>query len=105
GDTEILRVNGDGTTTKIYSCDVFESCAAIGFTKDNKKAYLQTNKGSLDLIELQTLDIETGATAKGEGDPLGKVDQGGVSFSDLTHDIIATTYEEDRARIVWHDKT
>lgn len=105
GDTEILRVNGDGTTTKIYSCDVFESCAPIGFTKDNKKAYIQTNKGDLDLIELQTLDIETGATAKAEGDPLGKVDQGNVSFSEVTNDLIATTYEDDRVRIVWHDKS
>jgi dipeptidyl aminopeptidase/acylaminoacyl peptidase len=104
GDTEILRVNSDGTTTKIYSCTVFESCTPIGFTKDNKKAYIQTNKGDLDLIELQTLDLETGATQKVESDPLGKVDQGSVTFSELTHDIIATTYEDDRIRFVWHNK-
>ncbi|MFL6373778.1 MAG: S9 family peptidase [Pyrinomonadaceae bacterium] len=104
GDTEFLRVNADGTTTKIYSCDIFESCGPVGFTKDNKKAYIQTNKGSLDLTELDTLDLDTGSTAKVESDPLGKVDLGDVSFSDVTHDLIATTYEDDRVRTVWHDK-
>src|SRR5690349_14726070 len=29
GDTEILRVNADGSTTKIYSCDVFETCSPL----------------------------------------------------------------------------
>ncbi len=104
GDTEILKVNADGSTAKIYSCDVFESCSPIGFTKDNKKAYLQTNKGNLDLIELQTLDLETGTTEKVEGDPLGKVDLGDVTFSEVTRGIVATTYEDDRVRVVWHDK-
>ena len=105
GDTEIVRINADGSTKKIYDCNIFESCSPVGFTKDNKKAYIQTNKGSLDLIELQLLDLETGATTRVEGDPLAKVDLGNVSFSDRTNDIIATTYEDDRVRIVWHDKT
>ena len=104
GDTEFLRVNADGTTTKIYSCDIFESCGPVGFTRDNKKAYIQSNKGNLDLTELDTLDLDTGATTKVEGDPMGKVDLGNVSFSEVTHDLIATTYEDDRVRIVWHDK-
>ncbi len=105
GDTEILRVNADGTTTKIYDCNLFETCSVIGFSKDNKQAYLQTNKGdNLDLIELQLLDVATGKTTKVESDPLGKVDQGDVSFSEVTNDLIATTYEDDRVRIVWHDK-
>ena len=105
GDTEILRVNADGTTTKIYDCNIFETCSPIGFTKDNKQAYLQSNKGdNLDLIELQLLDVATGKTTKVESDPLGKVDQGDVSFSEVTNDLIATPYEDDRVRIVWHDK-
>ncbi|HEV7700491.1 MAG TPA: S9 family peptidase [Pyrinomonadaceae bacterium] len=103
GETELLRVNADGTTAKIYSCDVFESCGPVGFTKDNAKALIQTNKGT-DLIELDTLDLATGKTEKIEADPLGKVDQGNVSISDRTHEIIATAYEDDRVRIVWHDK-
>ncbi len=105
GNTEILRVNDDGTTTKIYSCNVFETCGPVAFTKDNKKVYLQTNKGDTDLIELDTLDVDTGAISKIESDPLGKVDLGNVTFSDRTNDLIATSYEDDRTRIVWHDKS
>ncbi|MBV9242955.1 MAG: S9 family peptidase [Acidobacteria bacterium] len=104
GNTEILKINADGTTTQVYSCDVFESCGIDGFTKDNKKAYLETNKGDVDLTELDTMDVDTGKTEKFESDPLKKVDFGGLQTSDLTHDIIATTYEDDRVRIVWHDK-
>ena len=104
GDNEILRINPDGSTAKIYTCDLFETCGPVGFTKDNKQAYIQTNKGDLDLIELDTLDLETGKTQKIESDPKGRVDLGNVSFSEVTNDIIATTYEDDRENIVWHDK-
>ena len=104
GDNEILRINPDGSTAKIYTCDLFETCGPVGFTKDNKQAYIQTNKGDLDLIELDTLDLDTGKTQKIESDPKGRVDLGNVSFSEVTNDIIATTYEDDRENIVWHDK-
>lgn len=104
GDTEILRLNADGTSTMIYSCGVLETCAPLAFHKDDKRVYLQTNKGNLDLIELELLDVETGKVEKVEGDPLGKVDFDGASFSDVTHDIIATTYEDDRTRIYWKNK-
>ena len=104
GDTEILRINADGTTARIYSCDIFESCGPAGFTRDNKNAYIQTNKGGVDLVELDTLDLETGKTEKVESDPLGRVDLDNVQFSDVTHDMIATIYDDDKVRIVWHDK-
>jgi dipeptidyl aminopeptidase/acylaminoacyl peptidase len=104
GDTEILSVDANGQTSKIYSCDIFESCGPVGFTKDNKRAYIQTNKGSADLIELDTLDLDTGKAEKVESDPLSRVDVDNVQFSDITHDIIATTYDDDKVRIVWHDK-
>ena len=104
GDTEILRINADGTTAKIYSCSVLESCAPLGFNKDNKRVYIQTNKGDLDLVQLELLDVATGKTEKVESDPLGKVDLDNVNFSDVTHEIIATTYEDDRVRISWKDK-
>lgn len=104
GDNEILKINPDGSTAKIYTCNLFETCAPIGFTKDNKRAYIQTNKGDLDLIELDTLDLETGKTEKIESDPKGRVDLGNVSISEVTNNIIATTYEDDRENIIWHDK-
>ncbi len=104
GDTEILRIDDDGKATKIYSCTTLETCSPLGFNKDNKRVYIQTNKGDLDLIELELLDVATGKTEKVESDPLGKVDLGGVSFSDITHEMIATTYEDDRVRTYWKDK-
>lgn len=104
GDTEILRLEANGKATKIYDCNGFETCSPLAFNKDNKRVYLQTNKGDLDLMELQLLDVDTGKTEKVEGDPMAKVDLDNVSFSDVTHEIIATTYEDDRVRIYWKDK-
>ncbi|MGH9949398.1 MAG: alpha/beta hydrolase family protein, partial [Pyrinomonadaceae bacterium] len=105
GDTEILRFNADGSTTKIYDCNLFETCSPIQFNKDDKRLYIQTNKGNPDLIELELLDVATGKTEKVESDPLGKVDFGGATFSDVTHEMIATSYEDSRTRIYWKDKT
>jgi len=104
GDTEILKVAADGKATKIYDCNAFETCGPVRFHKDNKRVYMQTNKGDLDLIELVLMDAETGAVTKVESDPLGKVDFGGANFSDITDEIIATSYEDDRDRIYWKDK-
>ncbi|MGI8884992.1 MAG: S9 family peptidase [Pyrinomonadaceae bacterium] len=104
GDTEILRIEADGKATKIYSCDAFESCSPVRFHKDNKRVYLQTNKGSADLIELVLMNVETGAIEKVESDPLGKVDFGGANFSDVSDELIATAYEDDRERIYWKNK-
>ncbi|MGD9562370.1 MAG: alpha/beta fold hydrolase [Pyrinomonadaceae bacterium] len=104
GDTEILKVAADGKATKIYDCNAFEQCSPLRFHKDNKRVYLRTNKGDADLVELMLMDAETGAVTKVEGDPLKKVDLGGVWFSDLRDEIEATTYEDDRERIYFKDK-
>lgn len=104
GDTEILKIGADGKATKIYDCNAFETCGPIRFHKDNKRVYFQTNKGDLDLIELVLMDANTGAVTKVESDPLGRVDFGGISFSEVTKEPIATTYTDDRVRILWKDK-
>jgi len=104
GDTEILRVDPDGFK-KIYSCGVFESCAPVRFHKDNKRVYMETNKGDdVDLISLVLLDPATGKTEPVESDPAKRVDFGGAIFSELTDDLLATTYLDDRVRIYWKDK-
>ena len=105
GDTEILRLGADGKATKIYSCNVFESCAPIAFHKDDKRVYLQTNGGDADLVGLVLLDVETGKIEKVESDPLNKVDLGAVNISEVTHEIIATSYNDDRNRIYWKNKS
>jgi len=105
GDTEILRIDIAGKASKLFSCDVFETCGPVRFHKDNARVYIQTNKGNGDLVELALLDVANGKVEKVEGDPLKKVDFGGASFSDLTDELISTSYEDDRERLYWKDKT
>lgn len=104
GDTEILKIGADGKAAKIYDCNAFETCAPIRFHKDNKRIYVRTNKGNVDLVELALMDADTGAVTKVESDPLGKVDLDSVWFSDLTDELEATVYEDDRERIYFKDK-
>lgn len=103
GDTEFLRVDAGGFT-KIYSCTVFESCNTPRFRKDGKQVYLISNKGDVDLVGLSLLDVATGATTPVESDPEKRVDLGAPVFSDLTDELIATAYIDDRTRIYWRDK-
>ena len=77
GDTEILRVDADGFK-QIYSCTVLEACGVRGFDAANKQVYLVTNKGALNLSELELMDPATGATTKVESDPENRVDIGSV---------------------------
>jgi dipeptidyl aminopeptidase/acylaminoacyl peptidase len=104
GDTEVLRVDEKGFTN-IYSCSVFETCNPIGFHKDGQRVYLVTNKGEgVDLARLALLDVQSGKEEKVEADPLNRVDLSGARFSERTHELISTTYIDDRRRIYWHDK-
>ncbi len=103
GDTEILRVDPDGFK-KVYECTVFESASPVNFHKDGKRVYLETNKGARDLTELVLFDPASGREEKLESDPKGRVDFGSAVFSDLTDELIATTYNDDRTRIYWKDK-
>jgi len=104
GDTEILRVDPEGFT-KVYECTVFESASPVNFHKDGKRVYLETNKGNRDLAELVLFDPATGKEEKLESDPKGRVDFGSAIFSELTDELLATTYEDDRTRIYWKNKT
>lgn len=104
GDTEIIRLDPDGTSKMIYSCDWSESCSPVRFAKDNKRFYLQTNKGDRDLSELVLFDPETMKEELVEKDPLGRVDFGGAAFSELSDEIVFTSYEDDKTRIYFKDK-
>ncbi|HEX3406990.1 MAG TPA: hypothetical protein VHS81_07110, partial [Caulobacteraceae bacterium] len=103
GDTEILRVDPSGFT-KIYGCTVLESCGVAGFDAANAQAYLETNKGDRNLVELDTLDPNTGEVKEIESDPLKRVDLGGVATSELDYRILYTSYEDDRVRRYFRDK-
>jgi dipeptidyl aminopeptidase/acylaminoacyl peptidase len=103
GDTDILRVDPTGFT-QIYSCTVFETCGPDRFSKDNSKVYMETNKGTPDLTRLVLFDPATKTEQLVESDPLNRVDFGSATFSDLTDELIATSYEDERTRIYWKDK-
>ena len=103
GDTEILRVDPDSFKV-VYTCNVFENAGPVGFHKDGKRVYMETNKGNRDLTELVLFDPETGKEELVERDPLKRVDFGNAMFSELTEELIGTTYEDDRTRIYWRDK-
>jgi len=104
GDTEILRVDDKGFK-QIYVCNVFETCGPLRFHKDNQRLFMVTNKGDdLNLTRLVLFDPNTGKEEPVESDPLNRVDFGDASFSDMTDELIATTYEDERTRIYWKDK-
>jgi dipeptidyl aminopeptidase/acylaminoacyl peptidase len=103
GSTEILRVDPDGLRD-IYSCTVFETCTPVAFDKENKQAYLMTNKGESNLIALRLLDPQNGQTRALESDPMKRVDLAGPLISDATYEIVATMYNDDKLRIYWKNK-
>ena len=102
GDTELLRVDADGFK-QIYSCSVLENCSAFDFDASGRKVYLATNKGALNLIELETLDLDSGTTVKVEADPDKRVDLNNLEISKLDHRILFTEYEDDRQRRYFKD--
>lgn len=104
GDTEILRVDDGGKFTKIYDCNSLESCSPLAFHKDNKRFYLDTNKGTRDLSQFVLVDPMTMKEELVEEDPLKRVDFGTAAFSSITHEIQFTTYSDDKTRIYFKDK-
>jgi dipeptidyl aminopeptidase/acylaminoacyl peptidase len=103
GDTEILRVDADGFKP-LYSCSVLENCGAFDFDAGGKNVYFATNKGALDLTELEMMDLATGATTKVESDPNKHADLDNVEISQLDHHILFTEYEDDMFRRYFRDR-
>jgi dipeptidyl aminopeptidase/acylaminoacyl peptidase len=104
GDTEVLRLDEKGFT-KVYSCNVFESCGPVQYHKDGQRVYFITNKGAdIDLTRLTLFNAATGKEEHVESDPLKRADLSDITFSEVTDELIQTTYEDDRNRIYWKDK-
>ena len=103
GDSEILHIGPEGFT-RIYTCGVLEACNPIRFHRENKLFYLQTNKGAVDFSQLVLFDPNTGKEEWVESDPLKRVDFGNALFSDLTDELIATVYVDDRQRMYWKNE-
>lgn len=104
GETEVLRVD-DKAFTKVYTCNVFEVCGPIRYHKDGQRVYFATNKGAdVNLVKLALFNPTTGKEEPLDSDPLNRVDLGDVSFSEVTEELVATSYEDERERIYWKDK-
>ncbi len=103
GDTEMLRVDGD-KFTPVYTCGVFETCEVVRFHKDDKRVYLESNKGTRDVTQLVLFDLDTNKEDFVEEDSSKRVDFGGAIFSDVSDELIATTYTDDKTRVIWKDK-
>jgi dipeptidyl aminopeptidase/acylaminoacyl peptidase len=82
---------------------VLENCGAFDFDASAKNVYLATNKGALDLTELEVMDVSTGAASKVEGDPNRRVDLFNVEISRIDHRILFTEYEDDTFRRYFKD--
>jgi dipeptidyl aminopeptidase/acylaminoacyl peptidase len=105
GDKEILRVDAGDKFTKIQSCTLFESCSPLHFETENRRVYLSSNKGEgVDLTRLVLLDPDSGKEEIVESDPMSRVDLEDAVFSDVTNDLIFTSYVEDRQRLYFKDK-
>ena len=104
GGSEILMVKGD-ELEQVYQVAFGESAWISRFCEDNERVYMVTNKGDdVDLSRLVIFDPETGRKDLVEKDPEGEVDFGGAVFSEITHELLATFYIGDKARIYFHNK-
>ena len=103
GDTEVLRIDA-AAFTKIYSCNVFETCSPLQFHRDGKRVYMVSNKGEgVDLMRLTLVDVATGAETVVEADPEKRVDLDSAIFSEKTDELMATVYMDDRRRLYFKD--
>jgi len=101
GETQILRVDGD-KLTPIYECSPFEACGAVRFTRDGRRVYVVSNEGT-ELISLMLLDPRTGKTQMVESDPEKRVDFRDAWFSEVSDELLMTSYTDAHERRYFHD--
>lgn len=106
GDSEILRVDSAGKFTKVYACNVFETCTPDRFTKDNGRVYMLSNKGdNTDLIRLVLFDPASSKEELVQSDPMSRVDLEDARYSDVSNELLYTSYFDDRLRLYFNDKS
>ncbi len=104
GEIEVLRIDQDGFT-RIYQCDVLETCRVLRLHPDEQRVYMVTNRGERDLSRLCLVDVANGEEEFVESDPKGRVDFGQAIFSEATDNLVGTAYVDERVRFHWQDKT
>lgn len=103
GNTVMYAKEGE-TLKPLYDFTVTEQAYITSWTPDNKQAYLVSNKGDLNLSTLFLIDMATKNLTKVESDPKNRVDFGGLFTSDLTREVIYTSYTDDKTNILWKNK-
>ncbi|WP_428224901.1 S9 family peptidase [Flavobacterium sp.] len=104
GNTTMYAIGADKSLTPIYDYTVDEQAYVSNWTKDNKQVYLVTNKGDMNLSTLYLLDVATKKMTLVESDPEKRVDFGGMWVSDVTREIIYTSYTAEKTKRYWKDK-
>lgn len=104
GGSEILKIEGK-ELVPIYSVSSEEEAYPIRFTPDGNKFYMVTNKGNdVDKTQLVLYDLTNNKIDFMEKDPLDEVDFGGTYFSELTNELLFTTYVGDKTRIYFRNE-
>ncbi len=100
GGTEILARDSEKEEWRIAAVyPVDELVMPLRFHPDNRRFYLTSTRGEADLSRLVLLDLETGDEKVVESDPEDRVDFGEAIFSEITGDLIATSYQDDTVRV------
>ncbi|MBT8228939.1 MAG: S9 family peptidase [Bacteroidia bacterium] len=102
GGTEILVPKADTYEAVLYA-NLEENLAPLKFNAGGQ-LYILSNIGKADLQGLYLLDLNTREMTLIESDPESEVDIETVSFSELSNEIIATTYIADKKRIYWKNE-
>ena len=98
GGTEIYeRATDTSAWRTAASYPVGENIGPLRIHPDGKRLYMTSDHGR-DLSALVLLDLATGTETVVESDPLNQVDFGGAVFSDLTDELLLTTYNADTVR-------
>jgi dipeptidyl aminopeptidase/acylaminoacyl peptidase len=104
GGNEILKINNK-ELNPIYSVNNEEVAYPIRFTPDGNQFYMITNKGSdIDKTQLVLFNLTNNKITTIEKDPLNEVDFSEAYFSDLTNELLFTTYIADKSRIYFHNE-
>jgi len=101
GGSELMKIENAGIKS-ILSANLEESLSPVKFDKQGQ-VYLSSNVGQPDLIGLYLYHLETGEMTLIESDPEDQVDLQNASFSEITQELIATSYIGDKKRIYWKD--
>lgn len=103
GNTVMLYKEGE-KLTPIYETTVTEQAYIASWTPDNTAFYLVSNTGDLNLSTLFLMDPASGKKTKIESDPENRVDFGGLSVSQLTREVISTSYTDNKTRRYFKNK-